>query len=101
MTPPPQVLPKKAQTAPRTPKRIKKNGVTVLVPKGARTSAGLPITAKAKAKGKVKVIRKGGAVKVRTYGKKGWRLVLTRTAPGNETYEPFSARMVYVNGKRR
>ncbi|MCU0296303.1 MAG: hypothetical protein MUD05_09655 [Candidatus Nanopelagicales bacterium] len=101
VTPPPAVVPKQAQTAPKPPKRIKKRGVTVLVPKGARTSVGLPISAKVKTKGKVKVIRKGGTVKVRTFGKKGWRLVLTRTAPGNETYEPFSARTVYVNGKRR
>ncbi len=103
--PPPQVLPKKVQTAPNPPKRIKKRGVTVLTPKNAKTSAGQAIatTVTGKGKGKAfKVIRgKKGKMSVRTFGAKGWRLVLTRSAPGNDTYEPFSQRIVYKNGKRR
>jgi alpha-tubulin suppressor-like RCC1 family protein len=83
------------------PKRLKKSGVTVVAVKGARTSAGQPVTTKVKTKGKVKVLRKGGAVKVRSFGKKGWRVTLTQTAPGTDTVEPFSQRVVYVNGKRR
>nr|MCU0299600.1 fibronectin type III domain-containing protein [Candidatus Nanopelagicales bacterium] len=83
------------------PKRLKKSGVTVVAAKGARTSAGQPVTTKVKTKGKVKVLRKGGAVKVRSFGKKGWRVTLTQTAPGTDTVEPFSQRVVYVNGKRR
>lgn len=102
---PPQVLPKQAQTAPKPPKRIKKRGITVLTPKNARTNAGQSIATKVTGKGKgkaFKVIRgKKGKVSVRTFGKKGWRLVLTRTAAGAGTYEPFKQKVVYVNGKRR
>jgi hypothetical protein len=83
------------------PKRLKKSGVTVIARKGAKTSAGQPVTTRVKTKGKVKLIRKGGAVKVRSFGKKGWRVTLTQTAPGTDTVEPFSQRLVYVNGKRR
>ncbi len=103
--PPPQVLPKKAQTAPKPPKRIKKRGLTVLTPKNAKTSAGQPIATKVSGKGKGKafqVVRgKKGKVSVRTFGKNRWRLVLTRTAAGNDLFEPFSQRTVYKNGKRR
>lgn len=83
------------------PKRINKRGITVIVRKGAKTDAGQPVTTKAKAKGKVKVIRKKGAIKVRTFGKKGWRVVVTQTAPGTDTHEPLRQRVVYVNGNPR
>lgn len=84
----------------KVPKRVKKRGVTVIVKKGAKTSAGVPVTAKVKAKGKVKVLRKGGAVVVKPLGKK-WRVSVTLTAAGTQTHEPFGQRVVYVNGKRR
>ena len=82
-----------------TPRKVKKRGVTVIVPKGGKTSAGLPVTASVKAKGKVKVIRKGGAVSVKPRGKK-WRVTVTLSAPGSEITEPFSQKVVYKNGKR-
>ncbi|TXH30411.1 MAG: hypothetical protein E6Q91_05285 [Actinobacteria bacterium] len=84
----------------KTPKRVKKRGVTVILKKGARTSAGVPVATKVKAKGKVKVIRKGGAVTVKPLGKK-WRVTVTLSAPGTDTHEPFSQKVVYKNGKRR
>lgn len=96
----PQVVAKAAQSF-SAPKKLKKRGVTVLTAKGAKTSAGLPVTTTVETKGKVKVIRKKGAVKVRAFGKKGWRVIVTQTAPGTDTHEPFSQRVVYVNGKRR
>ena len=83
------------------PKKLKKRGVTVVAVKGAKTSAGQPVTTTVKTKGKVKVIRKGGAVKIRGLGAKKWRVTVTQTAPGTETAEAFSQRVVYVNGKRR
>ncbi len=83
------------------PKRIKNRGVTVIVKKAAKTDAGQPVTTKVTKKGKVKVIRKKGAIKLRTFGKKGWRVTVTHAAPGTDTHEPFSQRVVYVNGRRR
>ena len=83
-----------------TPRKVKKRGTTVIIKKGAKTSAGVPVATKVKAKGKVKVLRKGGAVTVKPLGKK-WRVTVTLTAPGTETHEPFSQRIVYKNGKRR
>ena len=83
-----------------TPRKVKKRGTTVIIKKGAKTSAGVPVATKVKAKGKVKVLRKGGAVKVKPLGKK-WRVTVTLTAPGTETHEPFSQRIVYKNGTRR
>ena len=83
-----------------TPKKVKKRGTTVIVKKGAKTSAGVPVTTTVKAKGKVKVLRKGGAVTVKPLGKK-WRVAVTLNAPGTDTHEPFSQRIVYKNGKRR
>lgn len=93
-TPPAAVVAKSKQSF-TAPKKLKKRGVTVVVPKGAKTSAGVPVTAKVKTKGKLKVIRKGGAVKVRTFGEKGWRVTVTLTAPGTDTHEPFSQKVVY------
>ncbi len=100
VTPPatqPPVVAKSAQSF-AAPKKLKKRGVTVLAGKGAKTSAGVPVTTTVKIKGKVKVIRKGGAVKVRTFGKGGWRVTVTQTAAGTETHEPFSQRLVYKRG---
>jgi len=99
--PAPVPLVVKGKQSVSAPKRIKKRGITVIVKKGAKTDAGQPVTTKVKTKGKVKLIRKKGAIKVRTFGKKGWRVVVTQTAPGTDTHEPFSQRVVYVNGKRR
>jgi len=47
-----------------------------------------------------KVVRKGGAVKVKPLGKK-WRVTVTLSAPGTDTYEPFSQKVVHKNGNRR
>ena len=96
----PPVIIKVKQSFP-VPKKLKKRGVTVVAVKGAKTSAGQPVTTTVKTKGKVKVIRKGGAVKIRSFGAKKWRVTVTQTAPGTETAEPLSQRTVYVNGKRR
>ena len=93
------VVPKARQSF-AVPKRIKKRGVTVLVKKRAKTSAGAWVKTTVKTKGKVKVIRKKGGVKVRTFGKKPRRVVLTQTAPGTATHEPFSQKVVYKKGKR-
>ena len=38
---------------------------------------------------------------VRTFGKKGWKLTLVQSAPATETYNAYSLRTVYKNGKRR
>ena len=95
--PAPQAVVKSKQSF-AAPKKLKKSGVTVVVKKGAKTSAGQPVTTKVKAKGMVKVIRQGGAVKVRTFGKNRWRVTVTLTAPGTATHEPFSQKVVY---KRR
>jgi hypothetical protein len=104
----PPATTKQQQSGPTAPKRIKKRGVTVLTKKNARTSAGLPVSTKVSGKAKKGKIRlftvikgKRGKVSVRTFGKKGWRLVLTRTAAGNDVYAPWRQRTVYVNGKRR
>ncbi len=127
--PTPPAVAKKTQTAPKPPKRIKKRGVTVLTKKNARTNAGLrlatKVTVKSKSgkvvtskkrkivtyrlkkgsKGKVLVLRliKGpkGKVSVRTFGRKGWRLVLVQSAPATTEYTPYRLRSVYVNRKRR
>lgn len=94
------VVPKAIQTF-KAPKKLKKRGVTLLAKKGARTSAGVRVTTKVRTKGKVRVIRKKGAVKVRSFGKKRWRVTVTQTAPGTATHEAFRQKVVYVNGKRR
>ena len=93
------VVPKARQSF-ALPKRIKKRGVTVLVKKRAKTSAGARVKTTVKIKGKVKVIRKKGGVKVRTFGKKPRRVVLTQSAPGTDTHEPFRQKVTYKNGKR-
>ncbi len=100
VTPPatqPPVVAKSVQSF-TAPKKLKRRGVTLLAGKGAKTSAGVPVTTTVKVKGNVKVIRKGGAVKVKTFGKKGWKVTVTLTAPGTETHEPFRQKVVY---KRR
>ena len=96
---PPEIIKVKQTFA--VPKKLKKRGVTVIAAKGAKTSAGVPVTTTVKTRGKVKVIRKGGAVKIRGLGAKKWRVTVTQTAPGSETAEPLRQRVVYVNGKRR
>jgi len=95
----PQVVVKSKQSF-SVPKKLKKRGTTVVVRKGAMTSAGLPVTTTVKTNGKVKVIRKGGVIKVKPLGKK-WRVTVTLIAPGTDTHEPFSQKVVYKNGKRR
>ncbi len=104
----PPVVVKQVQTARKPPKRIKKRGVTVLTKKNTRTNAGVRIKTKVAGKakkGKVRYFRviKGpkGKVSVRTFGRKRWRLVLTRSAPATDRFEAYRARTVYVNGKRR
>ncbi len=127
--PPPPAVTKKTQTAPKPPKRIKKRAVTVLTKKNARTNAGLRLATKVKVtskRGKVVTSKKGkvvtyrlrkgskdkvlvlrlikgskGKVSVRTFGRKGWRLVLVQSAPATDTFDAYRLRTVYVNGRRR
>jgi hypothetical protein len=106
VTPPPSV--KQTQVGPKPPMRIKKRGVTVLTKKNALTNAGLRVTTKVTGKAKkgktvfFKVIKgKQGKVSVRTFGKKGWKLTLVQSAPATDTYNAYSLRTVYKNGKRR
>lgn len=106
-TPPvPQTSPKSQQRFP-TKAKIKKRGVTVLVAAPARTSAGVLVrsrvtgTAKKGTKRFFSVHRSGDALKVRTYGRTGWRLVLTQRAAGTDTALPLLQKIVYVNGRRQ
>lgn len=90
----------------QAPAKLKKRGTTVLIPKALRSSAGIVVTStvtgKAK-KGKTRyfTLIKGGQAElsIRTFGHKGWWLVITQSASGSG-YIPFSQRIFYVDGKR-
>lgn len=98
---------KQPQTVALPPKRIKRRGLTVLAPRGLRTSAGQPVTSLVKGKQRkatvrlFRVVRSKGALKVRTYGAKSVRLRLVQTAPSIEGFEPFARTTLYVKGRRK
>ncbi len=101
------------QTSPQSsalPARIKRKGLTVIVPAAAATNAGQPISATVKATPKRtpkgtkthKVIRKkSGKVAIRTYGYKKLRVEVSLSAPATTGYAPYAVRATYVKGKRR
>lgn len=101
------------QTVPQSataPARIKRKGLTVILPGNARTSAGQPISAKVTATPKrspkgmktAKVIRKkSGKVAIRTYGYKKLRVTVTLSAPATTGYSAYAVQATYYKGKRR
>lgn len=103
-----ETLPKAAQTfAAPFPKKIKYNGLTTLLKKKSKTSAGQPVKvtlAKSTrgaydARGDVryytKITKKNGKVLVRTYGKKFY-LKVTYSAPATATATAYKAQKVYL-----
>jgi len=90
----------------QAPAKLKKRGTTLLIPQALRSSAGIAVTStvtgKAK-KGKTRYFRliKGSQAElsIRTFGHKGWWLVITQSAAGIG-YIPFSQRIFYVDGRR-
>lgn len=88
------------------PAKVKRRGTTLLAPADLRSSAGMVVTStvtgKAK-KGKTRYFKliKGnqGELSIRTFGRKGWWLVINQSAAGTG-YIPFSRRIFYVDGRR-
>ncbi len=92
------------------PARIKRQGLTVIVPAKAATNAGQPIRASVKATPKRspkgskthKVIKKkSGKVAIRTYGYKKLRVKVTLSAPATTGYTAYAVQATYYKGKRR
>lgn len=96
---------------PSLPRRIKRDGVTVITPAGARTNAGLrPRTRvkgwprRASAAGDVRyfVVLRGnkGRVAIKTFGYPHLKFEVTQRAPSTAEYRAFLREAAYVNGHR-
>jgi hypothetical protein len=92
------------------PARIKRKGLTVIVPAKASTNAGQPIrtTVKATPKRSPKgtkthrvITKKSGKVAIRTFGYKKLRVKITLSAPAITGYSAYAVQATYYKGKRR
>ena len=93
----------------KAPKKIKKNGKTVITGKNAKTNAGNLIATKVKCTPKkkggkrtCKVIHgSSGKVTLRTYGVPKVKVTVTQSAPETAAYLAYSKKTVYKNGKKK